>query len=52
MMTRPVVLQLVALCLALGLAACGVKTDLEPPPGAIHQKGERDPSKPPDPVGQ
>ena len=38
--------------LALGLAACGVKTALAPPPGAITQKGEQDPSKPPHPLGQ
>lgn len=38
--------------LALGIAACGVKTDLDPPQGAIQQKGERDHSKPPKPLGQ
>lgn len=42
----------VALTLALSLAACGVKTDLDPPAGAIQQKGERDHSKPPKPLGQ
>jgi hypothetical protein len=43
--------RIAAVLVALALAACGVKTDLEPPPGAIHQKGERDPSKPPNPIG-
>ena len=41
-----------ALAAAFTLAGCGVKHDLDPPHGAIHQKGERDPSKPPDPIGQ
>ena len=42
----------VALVLALALVACGVKTALVPPPGAIQQKGETDPSKPPHPLAQ
>ena len=44
----------IAVCclLSLALVACGVKTALLPPPGAIHQKGEHDPSKPPKPLGQ
>jgi predicted small lipoprotein YifL len=46
------IVRLLALALVLGIAACGVKTDLEPPPGAIQQKGERDASKPPDSLGQ
>jgi predicted small lipoprotein YifL len=46
------IVRLIALILVLGLAACGVKNDLDPPPGAIPQKGERDPSKPPEPLGQ
>jgi predicted small lipoprotein YifL len=46
------IVRLIAVVLFLGVAACGVKTDLEPPPGATPQKGERDDSKPPDPLGQ
>jgi hypothetical protein len=42
---------LIALGLAFALAACGVKSDLRPPPGAIEQKNEQDPSKPPNPIG-
>jgi predicted small lipoprotein YifL len=46
------IVRLAALVLALAIAACGVKSDLEPPPGAIpQQKGEEDPSKPPSPIG-
>jgi hypothetical protein len=47
------IVRVLAVMLVLSIAAaCGVKTDLEPPPGAIPQKGERDASKPPDPLGQ
>ena len=36
-----------ALLLALGVAACGVKNDLVMPDGKPTPKGEKDPSKPP-----
>ncbi|MGH6820750.1 MAG: lipoprotein [Methylocella sp.] len=37
---------------SLGLLACGVKSDLDIPPGAQQpQKGTPDPSKPPKPIG-
>jgi predicted small lipoprotein YifL len=45
------IVRVVALVLVMAVAACGVKTDLDPPPGAIPQKGEQDPSKPPNPLG-
>jgi predicted small lipoprotein YifL len=45
-------IRFLAVFLALGLFACGVKHDLEPPPGAVVQKGQPDPSKPPKPIGQ
>jgi len=51
MIARFIALFLV-LTFAGGLVACGVKTALEPPRGAIPQKGETDPSKPPKPLGQ
>lgn len=46
------IVRALACAIALALAACGVKTALEPPPGAIVQKGEEDQSKPPHPLGQ
>ena len=45
--------RIAVVALALALLACGVKNELDPPPGAIQQhKGEQDPSKPPKPLGQ
>ena len=41
-----------ALALALSLFACGVKTDLEPPKGAMTDERQPDPSRPPVPLGQ
>jgi hypothetical protein len=38
--------------LAAALFGCGVKTDLEPPDGAIPHKDRVDPSRPPQPIGQ
>jgi hypothetical protein len=37
--------------LALGLAACGVKSDLERPDGQVLNDHRPDPSKPPIPLG-
>jgi predicted small lipoprotein YifL len=34
------------------LGACGVKNDLVLPDGKQTAKGEKDPSKPPQPIGQ
>lgn len=43
---------LLIVAVSLGLIACGVKSDLEIPPGAQQpQKGTPDPSKPPKPIG-
>ena len=40
------------LLLALGLAACGVKSDLVRPNGTPTAKTQSDPSKPPVPLGR
>ena len=44
---------LIVAAVSLGLFACGVKSDLEVPHGAIQQPqhGTPDPSKPPKPIG-
>jgi len=39
--------MIVAVVLALGVAACGVKSDLVAPDGKPTPKGQKDPSKPP-----
>lgn len=41
-----------ALLLVLGLAGCGVKSDLMTPSGQTTAKGEKDPSKPPPQLGR
>ena len=41
-----------ATVLALFVAACGVKNDLRPPSGRTPPLDERDPSRPPQPLGQ
>jgi len=43
--------HLVALALALFIAACGVKNDLQLPSGDDTPDGEIDPSLPPQPLG-
>lgn len=43
---------LLAFAIAFSLAGCGVKGDLEKPNGQPTQKGEKDYSKPPSPVGR
>jgi len=43
---------LLALLLSLTLFACGVKTELDPPNGAMPDKRQVDQSKPPNPLGQ
>ncbi len=43
---------LTAIFLLLSLTACGVKSDLVLPDGKPTPKGQRDPSKPPQPVGE
>jgi hypothetical protein len=40
------------LCFALLLIGCGVKNDLEIPSGRPPAADERDPSRPPQPLGQ
>jgi predicted small lipoprotein YifL len=46
-------LRLVAvLTLSLALASCGVKNDLVMPDGKPTAKNQKDPSKPPLPIGQ
>jgi predicted small lipoprotein YifL len=41
-----------ALALAAVLASCGVKNDLTLPDGKQTAKGQHDPSKPPQPIGE
>jgi predicted small lipoprotein YifL len=41
-----------AVALALALASCGVKNDLVLPDGKQTAKGQHDPSKPPQPIGE
>jgi predicted small lipoprotein YifL len=41
-----------AFALVFSLGACGVKNDLVLPDGKPTAKGERDPSKPTQPIGQ
>ena len=41
-----------AACLVLLIAGCGVKNDLRPPSGRTPPTEERDPSRPPQPLGQ
>ena len=43
---------LLALVLVFSLAGCGVKNDLVMPDGAKTAKGQKDPSKPPIPLGE
>ncbi len=42
----------IALALAFSLSACGVKSDLVRPDGKPTPKDQRDPSHPPQPIGQ
>ncbi len=41
-----------ALAVLLTATACGVKSDLTRPDHQQPQKGEKDPSKPPSPIGR
>jgi Prokaryotic lipoprotein-attachment site len=41
-----------AIAVSLSLLACGVKSDLQPQGGAMPDKREADPSKPPNPLGR
>ena len=41
-----------AVLVSLSLLACGVKSDLDPPNGAMPDKRQVDRSKPPNPLGQ
>ena len=43
---------LIALLFGVVLASCGIKSDLQPPSGAIVDEDETDPSQPPQPLGQ
>jgi predicted small lipoprotein YifL len=43
---------LLVLLLTLGIAACGVKSDLAKPDDKPTPKGQHDPSRPPQPIGQ
>jgi predicted small lipoprotein YifL len=42
---------LLVLGLSVSLASCGVKNDLMLPNGKDAPKGQKDPSKPPQPIG-
>jgi predicted small lipoprotein YifL len=43
---------ILAFTLVFSLAACGVKNDLVLPDGSKNPKGQKDPSKPPIPLGE
>jgi hypothetical protein len=43
---------LILIALSLAVAACGVKNDVVKPNGQSTSKDERDPSKPPYPLGR
>ncbi|MBV8976423.1 MAG: hypothetical protein JOZ13_03505 [Alphaproteobacteria bacterium] len=43
---------LAALMLSLAVASCGVKNDLVLPDGKPTAKGQKDPAKPPLPIGE
>jgi hypothetical protein len=49
-MKAKIILLIVAI--GLGVAACGVKSDLTRPDGTPTQKDTPDPSKPPYPIGR
>ena len=42
----------VVLSLALALSGCGIKSDLLMPNGKETPKGQKDPSRPPQPIGR
>ena len=42
---------LVIATIAFALASCGVKSALEPPAGQVLQPDQKDPSRPPAPLG-
>ena len=44
--------MLLAIALAVGTAACGVKNDLVRPDGQATPKNTTDPSRPPEPLGR
>ena len=50
-MNKPIAL-LLALSFTIGLAGCGVKSDLLKPDGKPTPKAEKDPSKPPSQLGR
>ena len=43
---------ILAFALSLAVSACGVKTDLVMPDGKQTPKNQKDPSRPPRPIGQ
>jgi hypothetical protein len=43
---------LMVAAIALTLVSCGVKSGLEPPMGTVLQQDQKDPSRPPVPLGQ
>lgn len=44
--------MVVVAVIALALVSCGVKSGLEAPMGQVLQQGQKDPSRPPVPLGQ
>lgn len=42
----------ISIALALPLSACGTKSNLDMPNGSKPAKDERDPSRPPQPIGR
>ena len=43
---------ILAFVLVFSLAGCGVKNDLELPDGSKNARGQKDPSRPPIPIGE
>jgi predicted small lipoprotein YifL len=52
MITRWLLAVSISLALALPLGACGTKSNLDLPNGKASPKDERDPSRPPQPIGR
>lgn len=49
---RTIVRLLLTFALALAVPACGIKSDLLMPDGKPTPKNQRDPSRPPQPIGR
>ena len=49
---RPLLRLALAFAFLLSASGCGVKSDLQKPNGHPTQKSDKDPSKPPSPIGR